>query len=112
VLGKRLIKLRGTKTQQDVANKLNISRARYSHYENERVEPDTEILNRMADYFNVSVDYLLGRTDKEAEDEDISVSFYGGSGDITEDEEEYLKQQLEQYRAMKKKFLEEQNRNK
>ncbi|MGM0853105.1 MAG: helix-turn-helix domain-containing protein [Bacillota bacterium] len=62
MLTKRLKELRGKSTQEEVAGKLGISRARYSHYENGRSEPDTETLNKLADIFNVSTDYLLGRT--------------------------------------------------
>ncbi|MCP3741430.1 helix-turn-helix domain-containing protein [Rossellomorea sp. BNER] len=62
MLTKRLKKLRGKTTQEEIAGKLGISRARYSHYENGRSEPDTETLNKLADIFNVSIDYLLGRT--------------------------------------------------
>lgn len=62
-LGRRLKYLRGHKTQEEVASNLGLSRARYSHYENDRVEPDTDILSRMADYFDVTVDFLLGRSD-------------------------------------------------
>jgi transcriptional regulator with XRE-family HTH domain len=61
LLGKRLKQLRGKKVQQDIADKLGISRSRYSHYENEHVQPDIELLQKMADLFEVSVDYLLGR---------------------------------------------------
>ncbi|WP_034757852.1 helix-turn-helix domain-containing protein [Rossellomorea vietnamensis] len=63
MLTKRLKNLRGKTTQEEVAGRIGISRARYSHYENGRSEPDTEILNKLADYYDVSVDYLLGRTD-------------------------------------------------
>lgn len=63
MLGTRLKELRGKITQEEVAEKIGVSRARYSHYENSRSEPDTEILNKLADYFKVSTDYLLGRTD-------------------------------------------------
>ncbi len=63
MLGSRLKKLRGNRTQDDIAKLLGISRARYSHYENERSEPDTETLQKLADIFNTSTDYLLGRTD-------------------------------------------------
>lgn len=62
-LGNRLKHLRGKRTQEEVANALGLSRARYSHYENDRVEPDNELLNRLADYFDTTIDYLLGRTD-------------------------------------------------
>lgn len=60
-MGKRLKHLRGKKVQQNIADKLGISRSRYSHYENEHVQPDIELLQKMADLFDVSVDYLLGR---------------------------------------------------
>lgn len=63
MLGKRLSKLRGKSTQQEIADKLGISRARYSHYENDRVDPDRELLNKMADLFEVPVGYLTGHTD-------------------------------------------------
>jgi HTH-type transcriptional regulator, competence development regulator len=63
MLTKRLKNLRGKTTQEEVAACIGISRARYSHYENGRSEPDTETLNKLADYYDVSVDYLLGRTD-------------------------------------------------
>lgn len=62
-MGKRLKELRGKQTQEKVANELGISRGRYSHYENEHVQPDNDLLQRIADLYNVSVDYLLGRTD-------------------------------------------------
>lgn len=62
MLEKRLSVLRGTKTQQEVADALGISRARYAHYESGRNEPDLETLIRLADYFHVRVDDLLGRS--------------------------------------------------
>lgn len=60
-LGQRLKHLRGTRTQQEIADKLDISRSRYSHYENNYVEIDHSLLQKIADLHNVSVDYLLGR---------------------------------------------------
>jgi transcriptional regulator with XRE-family HTH domain len=63
MIGERLKYLRGKKTQEDIAKYLGISRARYSHYENGRSEPDNETLKKLADFFNVTTDYLLGRTD-------------------------------------------------
>ena len=39
----------------------NIAQQTYSTYENGRVLPPLEITQKLADYFNVSVDYLLGR---------------------------------------------------
>ncbi|MEZ2715385.1 helix-turn-helix domain-containing protein [Niallia circulans] len=59
MLGDRLKKLRGNKSQEEVAERIGISRARYSHYETERSQPDFETLKKLSDYFNVSIDYLV-----------------------------------------------------
>ncbi len=38
---------------------LNISREALSHYENGRREPSIEMPNKLSEYFNVSIDYLI-----------------------------------------------------
>ena len=49
--------------QKDIANFLKITQVQYSRYETgERLIPIT-LLIKLADYYNVSVDYLLGLTD-------------------------------------------------
>lgn len=50
-------------TQQQLADKIGITRASLSHYEKNRREPDYKTLEKLADFFEVSIDYLLGRTD-------------------------------------------------
>ena len=74
-LGNRITELRESKkmTQQELAKKLNISRASLSHYEKNRREPDYETLQKIADYFQVSIDYMFGRTanSKEILDEQV-----------------------------------------
>ena len=57
----RLRNLRGDISQQKIADNLGISQRAYSNYENGKREPDQAMLLKMAEYFNVSVDYLLGR---------------------------------------------------
>jgi transcriptional regulator with XRE-family HTH domain len=49
-------------TQEELSHKLGISRASLSHYETNRREPDYETLRNIANYFDISLDYLLGRT--------------------------------------------------
>jgi transcriptional regulator with XRE-family HTH domain len=51
-------------TQEDLANKLGISRAALSHYETSRREPDYNTISKIASFFRVSIDYLLGRTNE------------------------------------------------
>jgi len=59
MLGDRLKKLRGNISQEEVAESIGISRARYSHYETERSQPDFETLKNLSDYFGVTIDYLV-----------------------------------------------------
>lgn len=47
------------KTQEEVANELNIPRTKYARYEYGTSEPNFQILTQMADYFKVTIDYLL-----------------------------------------------------
>lgn len=52
-------------SQKDIAQYLNIKQNTYSRYEtNERNIP-LEIIEKLADYYNTSVDYLMGRTDEK-----------------------------------------------
>lgn len=49
------------KTQLDVAKAIGITQFTYSNYENEKTEPPLSILKKIADYFDVSLDFLLQR---------------------------------------------------
>ena len=49
--------------KSDVANAIGIETPAYSHYESDRRDMSTEIQKKLADYFKVSVDYLLNVTD-------------------------------------------------
>lgn len=48
-------------TQDKLAKMLSVTQANLSGWELDKWQPDQEALNKLADYFNVSVDYLLGR---------------------------------------------------
>lgn len=50
-------------TQTDIANYLNISQRTYSRYENDERSIPIEVLSKLADYHNTSVDYLIEKTD-------------------------------------------------
>ena len=59
----RLKKLRGEKNQNDVARDIGISRATLSYYESGERKPDINTLYALANYYNVSSDYLIGLSD-------------------------------------------------
>ncbi|KJS23119.1 MAG: hypothetical protein VR72_02835 [Clostridiaceae bacterium BRH_c20a] len=49
-------------SRDDLAKKIGVTYHAMSKYEISEREPDFELLNKLAKFFNVSVDYLLGRT--------------------------------------------------
>lgn len=51
-------------SQQELADKLGISKSSINMYERGERQPNFETLEMIADFFNVDIDYLLGRTDK------------------------------------------------
>lgn len=52
-------------TQKELAQHLNTSEVNYNRYELEKVEPSIKTLINLADYYNVSLDYLVGRHFKD-----------------------------------------------
>lgn len=68
-LGKRIQELRKQAkfSQVELADKINISKSQMIRYENKGVQPPADILNKMADIFNTSVDFLInGNNDEKA----------------------------------------------
>lgn len=65
MLSNRLLELRGKVglSQKELSDRLKMARTTYSGYENGSREPDHETLKRIADFYEVTTDYLLGRED-------------------------------------------------
>ncbi len=63
MLNERIKTLRLAKSisQVDLAVMLNVSKQSVSNWENDNIQPSIDMLIRLADIFNVSTDYLLGR---------------------------------------------------
>ena len=66
VLSKRLKNLRRERrlTQDELSTALGIKRNTYAQYETDNRTPDYPTLKAIADYYNESIDYLLGHTDE------------------------------------------------
>lgn len=86
MIGQRLKQLRDEKglKQADIAEVLGVSRTTYTQYETEKSEPDLATVTRLAEFFNTSVDYLLGNTNVRTPIETIAAHHDGE--DWTEDE--------------------------
>lgn len=65
MIGKKLKLLREKRAlkQLDLSTMLGVSRSTYTQYETGKSEPDLNTVLRLADFFNCSIDYLLGKTD-------------------------------------------------
>jgi transcriptional regulator with XRE-family HTH domain len=65
-------------TQKKVAEKTGLIRATLANWEIGRAEPDLESIKTLANFYNVPVDYLLGRTDDvETLEKDIESAISG-----------------------------------
>lgn len=86
-------------TQKELAEKLNMQNTAISKYELGEREPDIENLNKIAEFFGCSTDYLLGRTDNRSNEDKAqndSAVFtraahkVGHDGPLTDEEEEKI----------------------
>jgi transcriptional regulator with XRE-family HTH domain len=121
-LGSRLKKERDKKgwSQLFVAEKIGITNTVLSNYERDYRDPDTETLKHLADLYEVSIDYLLGRTDEpnspikqknDLDSSDTNIAYFGGTKkDLTEEEAQHLEESLEMFRALKAKRNAEKNK--
>ena len=124
--GERLKQLRKEHklTQTDLGNKINVTKVSISGYENGNRSPDTETLTRLADYFDVSTDYLLGRSDVRTmagtapqDDEnlrqpqkDVVTFFVNLDREVFYDKPEELQKVLEQFELYYRMYKEQQGK--
>ena len=94
MFGEQLKQLRKEKkvSQKALADALFISQQAIAKWESDKSSPNPETVRKLADYFGVSTDYLLGRTDTpkknatpKVSDADIKVALFGGDGEVTDE---------------------------
>lgn len=101
LFSKRLRILRKNKnlTQAQLGNALNLENSTISSYERNKIMPSSDVLLKIAKYFDVSVDYLIGNTDdmqgkseKSIEEimQDVEVLFYNSGRDLNDDKKRML----------------------
>lgn len=103
--------------QSELADKLNLAPSTISMYERGDRDPDTSTLAKIAEIFNVTTDYLLGRTDeallnvkKRMKDNNLHGFFDIGLEKYDELSEEQQKIIIKQLNAMIDIFLEEKDK--
>jgi putative transcriptional regulator len=93
-------------TQVDVAEKLGISQPAYASWERGIKKPTQENLVKIAQILNVSVDYLVGNSEKKDEDLDnIELLFRMNSKGLTDEEKEVFKKELIEFMEERKKLF-------
>lgn len=112
MIGDRLKELRTNSKiyQADLAEVLGVSKGAVAMWETNKREPDSLMLKKIANYFNVSLDYLLDNEQKLTEPknnkkDDIKIALFNSSDDITDEMFEEVKQYAEMV-----KLREEQKR--
>lgn len=78
-ISERLKELRNKKgmTQEELAQNINTSRSNIANYETGKNNPSVEMLEKLSEIFNCSMDYLMGRTDLKTTKEYLD-GFYDG----------------------------------
>ena len=93
---RKLRQLKGL-TQQELADKLGLSKFNISDYEIGRTEPDIQTLKKFADFFEVSIDYILKNSNSkdipiepDIEMDDFQFALYGEVKDLTDEQKQDL----------------------
>lgn len=98
----RKLRIENNMKQSELAEYLSVAQGTLSYWENDKYEIDNESLKKLADYFNVTTDYLLGRTDdptpldakKSATDDisldDIEFALFGEVRELTDEDKQEL----------------------
>ncbi|MDO7908472.1 helix-turn-helix domain-containing protein [Paenibacillus sp. JX-17] len=93
-------------TQGYVADVIGVARPTYTAYENGTKQPPLETLNRIADLFDVSLDYLQGRSVSRVTSG--GSAYLDGGKDWTDEEKAVADAAIQAWREMKKKQREEE----
>lgn len=117
--GERIRELRKIKnmTMKELGKRLNLAESTISGYENEARKPDLEVMRKLAEFFDVSVDYILGVSDNKGVDiktsDEINIAFFGGrKEELSEEEAAHLEESLELFRILQAKKMAEKNKKK
>jgi transcriptional regulator with XRE-family HTH domain len=80
MIKERLLKLRERAgiSQNEISKRLGIARTTYASYEQGAREPDLEMLGKLSEFFDVTVDYLIGK-ERAVDDQtkNVALEIYG-----------------------------------
>lgn len=76
----RLLRIEKNMSQDDLAKLLDKSRPTITAYENNERQPDIDFLIKAAEYFNVSLDYIVGKSEFKNINEEMKYTHFNNSG--------------------------------
>ena len=85
-------------TQQELADKINGAKSTVAMYENESRKPSLEILIKLSEIFNCSIDYILCKTNIRNIEDDFKFAYHKETEGLSEEE---IKEALEFYKKIK-----------
>lgn len=83
------------KSLQDIAVELDFSKNLFYRWKTS--EPKARDIEKVADYFDVSVDYLLGREQKQLTEDDLSVLFRLNTEGLSDEKKEKVKKEMTRF---------------
>lgn len=101
IIGKRIrnLLIENNITQKDLAERIGLTQATLSRNINGVHEPRADVIKQIADYFKVSVDYILGNTtERKPQNEqitDINLAFYNQHGIVSEAQKKEIESFIE-----------------
>lgn len=106
---KELREAAGYKSQQSFADAFGVAQSTVGNWEAGKREPNYDTTMRLAHFFGISLDYLLGRTDeketltqegeRKVEKQDLMAAFWGGDKDLSQDDMNAMWTDVENFAA-------------
>ena len=94
----RFLRTEKGESLEKIAKYLNVTIQTISNYENEKRDMTPDTILKLAEYFGVSTDYLLGKTDIRNIEDEFKFAYHKETEGLSEDE---IKEALEFYKKIK-----------
>lgn len=112
----KALRLEANLTQSDVAKEFGISQQAYAKWENAKANPTQSVITKLANFYNVSIDYLMGKSDYKNSDEiDLStfeVLYRKTSKNLSDEEKKILEEDLREFLLEREKAIKTMNKEK
>lgn len=105
----KALRLEAKLTQSDVAKEFGISQQAYAKWENAKANPTQSVITKLANFYNVSIDYLMGKSDYKNSDEiDLStfeILYRKTSKNLSDEDKKILEEDLKEFLLEREKAI-------